>query len=348
MVLITGGAGYIGSHTVVELLNNNYEVVIVDNFCNSSILVLDRIRKITNKEFKFYKKDVTDKDSLKIVFEENKIESIIHFASLKAVGESIEKPLKYYKNNLVGALVVFELMKEFNVNNFVFSSSATVYGKSEICPIRENYPLSTTNPYGATKLMIEDMMRDLSNADYNLNLAILRYFNPIGAHTSGIMGEDPAGIPNNLMPYITKVAIGQLSELNIFGDDYDTPDGTGVRDYIHVVDLARGHLAALKKLEEKPGLVTYNLGRGQGYSVLDLIKAFEKVNHIEIPYKIINRRPGDIDMCYADSSKAYKELGWKAEFGIERMCEDSWRWQNNNPKGYEENYELSGRITSEI
>lgn len=348
MVLVTGGAGYIGSHTVVELLNKNYDVVIVDNLCNSSILVLDRIRKITNKEFKFYNIDVTNKDLFKKVFEENDIDSIIHFAALKAVGESVQKPLKYYKNNLVGALVLFDLMKEFNVNNLVFSSSATVYGKPDYCPIREDFPLSTTNPYGATKLMIEDIMRDLSKANHDLNLAILRYFNPIGSHISGIIGEDPKGIPNNLMPYITKVAVGELKQLNVFGKDYDTPDGTGVRDYIHVVDLAKGHLAALKKLEEKPGLVTYNLGTGQGYSVLDLVNSFEKVNNIEIPYNIVDRRPGDIDMCYADPTKAYEELGWKAEFGIERMCEDSWRWQINNPKGYEENCELLDLITSEI
>lgn len=348
MVLVTGGAGYIGSHTVVELLNENYEVVIVDNLCNSDKLVLDRIRKITNKEFKFYNIDVTDKNSLKTVFEENDIDSIIHFAALKAVGESVEKPLEYYKNNLIGALVVFELMKRFNVNNFVFSSSATVYGKPEYCPIKEDFPLSTTNPYGTTKLMIEDMMRDLSKANEDLNLAILRYFNPIGAHISGMIGENPSGTPNNLMPYITKVAVGQLKELSVFGDDYDTHDGTGVRDYIHVVDLAKGHLEALKKLKEKPGLVTYNLGTGQGYSVLDLVNSFEKANSIEIPYKITDRRPGDIDMCYADPTKAYEELGWKAEFGIERMCEDSWRWQSNNPKGYEEKDELLDMITSKI
>ena len=324
MILVTGGMGYIGSHTVVELLNSNYEVVVVDNLSNSSILVKDRIKKITNKDFKFYNVDVTDKESLKKVFEENKIDSIIHFAAFKAVGESVEKPLEYYENNLVGALVVFELMKEFNVNNFVFSSSATVYGKPKSCPIKEDFSLSTTNPYGATKLMIEDIMRDLSKADKNLNLVILRYFNPIGAHESGLIGEEPKGIPNNLMPYITKVAVGQLNELSVFGDDYDTKDGTGVRDYIHVVDLAKGHVASIKKLEENPGLLTYNLGTGEGYSVLDLVKAFEKVNNIKIPYKIIDRRPGDIDMCYADPTKAFDELGWKAEFGIERMCEDSW------------------------
>ena len=339
MILVTGGMGYIGSHTVVELLNSNYEVVVVDNLSNSSILVKDRIKKITNKDFKFYNVDVTDKESLKKVFEENKIDSIIHFAAFKAVGESVEKPLEYYENNLVGALVVFELMKEFNVNNFVFSSSATVYGKPKSCPIKEDFSLSTTNPYGATKLMIEDIMRDLSKADKNLNLVILRYFNPIGAHESGLIGEEPKGIPNNLMPYITKVAVGQLNELSVFGDDYDTKDGTGVRDYIHVVDLAKGHVASIKKLEENPGLLTYNLGTGEGYSVLDLVKAFEKVNNIKIPYKIIDRRPGDIGMCYADPTKAFDELGWKAEFGIERMCEDSWTWQSNNPNGYEE-YEL--------
>ena len=339
MILVTGGMGYIGSHTVVELLNLNYEVVVVDNLSNSSILVKDRIKKITNKDFKFYNVDVTDKESLKKVFEENKIDSIIHFAAFKAVGESVEKPLEYYENNLVGALVVFELMKEFNVNNFVFSSSATVYGKPKSCPIKEDFSLSTTNPYGATKLMIEDIMRDLSKADKNLNLVILRYFNPIGAQESGLIGEEPKGIPNNLMPYITKVAVGQLNELSVFGDDYDTKDGTGVRDYIHVVDLAKGHVASIKKLEENPGLLTYNLGTGEGYSVLDLVKAFEKVNNIKIPYKIIDRRPGDIDMCYADPTKAFDELGWKAEFGIERMCEDSWTWQSNNPNGYEE-YEL--------
>ena len=339
MILVTGGMGYIGSHTVVELLNLNYEVVVVDNLSNSSILVKDRIKKITNKDFKFYNVDVTDKESLKKVFEENKIDSIIHFAAFKAVGESVEKPLEYYENNLVGALVVFELMKEFNVNNFVFSSSATVYGKPKSCPIKEDFSLSTTNPYGATKLMIEDIMRDLSKADKNLNLVILRYFNPIGAHESGLIGEEPKGIPNNLMPYITKVAVGQLNELSVFGDDYDTKDGTGVRDYIHVVDLAKGHVASIKKLEENPGLLTYNLGTGEGYSVLDLVKAFEKVNNIKIPYKIIDRRPGDIDMCYADPTKAFDELGWKAELGIERMCEDSWTWQSNNPNGYEE-YEL--------
>lgn len=334
MILVTGGMGYIGSHTVVELLNLNYEVVVVDNLSNSSILVKDRIKKITNKDFKFYNVDVTDKESLKKVFEENKIDSIIHFAAFKAVGESVEKPLEYYENNLVGALVVFELMKEFNVNNFVFSSSATVYGKPKSCPIKEDFSLSTTNPYGATKLMIEDIMRDLSKADKNLNLVILRYFNPIGAHESGLIGEDPNDIPNNLMPYVSQVAVGKLKELSVFGDDYNTPDGTGVRDYIHVVDLANGHLKALDKLESLPGLVTYNLGTGNGYSVLDMVNAFSKASGREVAYKIVDRRPGDVAMCYANPKKANKELEWEAKFGIEEMCQDAWRWQSNNPNGY--------------
>lgn len=334
MILVTGGMGYIGSHTVVELLNLNYEVVVVDNLSNSSILVKDRIKKITNKDFKFYNVDVTDKESLKKVFEENKIDSIIHFAAFKAVGESVEKPLEYYENNLVGALVVFELMKEFNVNNFVFSSSATVYGKPKSCPIKEDFSLSTTNPYGATKLMIEDIMRDLSKADKNLNLVILRYFNPIGAHESGLIGEDPNDIPNNLMPYVSQVAVGKLKELSVFGDDYNTHDGTGVRDYIHVVDLANGHLKALDKLEGLPGLVTYNLGTGNGYSVLDMVNAFSKASGREVAYKIVDRRPGDVAMCYANPKKANKELGWEAKFGIEEMCQDAWRWQSNNPNGY--------------
>ena len=334
MILVTGGMGYIGSHTVVELLNSNYEVVVVDNLSNSSILVKDRIKKITNKDFKFYNVDVTDKESLKKVFEENKIDSIIHFAAFKAVGESVEKPLEYYENNLVGALVVFELMKEFNVNNFVFSSSATVYGKPKSCPIKEDFSLSTTNPYGATKLMIEDIMRDLSKADKNLNLVILRYFNPLGAHESGLIGEDPNDIPNNLMPYVSQVAVGKLKELSVFGDDYNTHDGTGVRDYIHVVDLANGHLKALDKLEGLPGLVTYNLGTGNGYSVLDMVNAFSKASGREVAYKIVDRRPGDVAMCYANPKKANKELGWEAKFGIEEMCQDAWRWQSNNPNGY--------------
>lgn len=330
MILVTGGMGYIGSHTVVELLNLNYEVVVVDNLSNSSILVKDRIKKITNKDFKFYNVDVTDKESLKKVFEENKIDSIIHFAAFKAVGESVEKPLEYYENNLVGALVVFELMKEFNVNNFVFSSSATVYGKPKSCPIKEDFSLSTTNPYGATKLMIEDIMRDLSKADKNLNLVILRYFNPIGAHESGLIGEVPNGIPNNIMPYIMRVAKGKYEKLTIFGDDYPTKDGTGIRDYIHVVDLSKGHLKALDKIRKETGVKIYNLGTGNGYSVLELVKTFEKVNNVKVNYVIGARRAGDIPACYADASKAEKELGWKAEKGIEEMCKDGWNFINNN------------------
>ena len=334
-VLVTGGAGYIGSHTVLELLNLDKEVIIVDNFSNSNPIVLDRIKEISNKEFKFYNIDTTNSKELEIVFKENSIDSVIHFAAYKAVGESVEKPLEYYSNNIINTLTVLNLMKKYNVKNFVFSSSATVYGDPHTCPITEDFPLSTTNPYGATKLMIEDMLRDIAKADPSFNIAILRYFNPVGAHSSGLIGEDPNGIPNNLMPYITKVAVGKLKELSVFGNDYNTHDGTGVRDYIHVVDLAKGHIKALDKLSTNCGLVTYNLGTGNGYSVLDMIKAFSKASGQEIPYKIVDRRPGDVAMCYADPTKANNELGWKAEFGIDRMCEDSWRWQSNNPNGYE-------------
>lgn len=334
-VLVTGGAGYIGSHTVIELLEDNKDVIIVDNFCNSNPIVLDRIRMISGKDFKFYKVDITNGDELEVVFKENNIDSVIHFAALKAVGESVAKPLEYYTNNLVNTLTLLNLMRKYNVKKFVFSSSATVYGDPHTCPITEDFPLSTTNPYGATKLMIEDMLRDIAKADPSFNIAILRYFNPVGAHKSGIIGEEPNGIPNNLMPYITKVAVGKLKELSVFGDDYNTHDGTGVRDYIHVVDLAKGHIKALAKLDENCGLVAYNLGTGNGYSVLDMVKAFSKASGREIPYKIVDRRPGDIAMCYANPAKANVELGWKAEFGIKEMCEDSWRWQSNNPNGYE-------------
>ena len=334
-ILITGGAGYIGSHTVVELLNLNKNVIIVDNFSNSNPIVLDRIKEITNKDFKLYEVDTTNEEELEIVFKENNIDSVIHFAAYKAVGESVEKPLEYYSNNIINTLTVLNLMKKYNVKNFVFSSSATVYGDPHTCPITEDFPLSTTNPYGSTKLMIEDMLRDIAKADPSFNIAILRYFNPVGAHESGLIGEEPNGIPNNLMPYITKVAVGKLKELSIFGNDYNTHDGTGVRDYIHVVDLAKGHIKALEKLKTNCGLVTYNLGTGNGYSVLDMVKAFSKASGQEIPYKIVDRRPGDVAMCYADPTKANNELGWKAEFGIDRMCEDSWRWQSNNPNGYE-------------
>ena len=290
--------------------------------------------KLSGKTPKFYEIDINDKEKMEVVFKENEIDSIVHFAALKAVGESVEKPVEYYLNNIGNTLVLFELMKKYNVKNFVFSSSATVYGNPERLPIDEDCSLSVTNPYGRTKLMIEDMLRDICLADENLNVAILRYFNPIGAHKSGKIGEEPSGIPNNIMPYITKVAVGQLPHLNIFGDDYNTQDGTGVRDYIHVLDLANGHVKALEKLSENPGLVTYNLGTGRGYSVLDLVKAFSKASGREIPYKMADRRPGDIAACYANPEKAEKELGWKAKYGIDEMCEDSWRWQSQNPTGY--------------
>ena len=333
-VLVTGGAGYIGSHTTIELIEAGHEVIIVDDFSNSNPVVIERIEELSGKKVKFYEIDITDKEKLEAVFKENKIDSVIHFAAYKAVGESVEKPLEYYINNLTSTLVVLDLMREYGVKKFVFSSSATVYGDPVKNPILEDFDLSVTNPYGRTKLMIEDMLRDICKADKSLDVVILRYFNPVGAHKSGRIGEEPNGIPNNLMPYITKVAIGSLKELNVFGDDYPTHDGTGVRDYIHVVDLARGHVKALDKLSENPGLVTYNLGTGNGYSVLDLVKAFSKVSNREIPYKIVERRAGDIAMCYADPSKAEKELGWKAEYGIDDMCQDSWRWQSQNPNGY--------------
>lgn len=344
-ILVTGGAGYIGSHTVVELLNLDKEVIIVDNFSNSNPIVLDRIKEITNKEFKFYNIDTTNIEELEIVFKENRIDSVIHFAAYKAVGESVEKPLEYYSNNIINSLNVLNLMKKYNVKNFVFSSSATVYGDPHTCPITEDFPLSTTNPYGATKLMIEDMLRDIAKADSSFNIAILRYFNPVGAHSSGLIGEDPNDIPNNLMPYVSQVAVGKLKELNVFGNDYNTPDGTGVRDYIHVVDLAKGHIKALDKLKTNCGLVTYNLGTGNGYSVLYIVNAFSKASGQDVPYKIVARRPGDVAMCYADPTKANVELGWKAEYGIKEMCEDTWRWQSNNPNGYETKEELV--LTSE-
>ena len=333
-VLVTGGSGYIGSHTTIELLDAGHDVIIVDNFSNSSPIVLDRIKLISQREFKFYEVDITDREKLEVVFEEHEIDALIHFASLTAVGESVAKPLEYYMNNITSSLVLFDLMRKYGVKKFVFSSSATVYGDPEMCPILEDFPLSVTNPYGRTKLMIEDILRDMCLADKSLDVAILRYFNPIGAHKSGLIGEEPEGIPNNIMPYITKVAIGSLPHLNVFGDDYDTLDGTGVRDYIHVVDLAEGHVKALEKLNENPGLLTYNLGTGNGYSVLQLVNAFSKASEKIIPYVITDRRPGDIAMCYADPSKAERELGWKAKYGIDEMCQDSWRWQSKNPNGY--------------
>lgn len=334
-VLVAGGAGYIGSHTAIELLESGYEVVIVDNLSNSNSIVVDRISELSGKQVKFYNIDITNKNEMHIVFKENNIESIIHFAALKAVGESVEKPIEYYSNNLISTLNLFELMREYGVKKFVFSSSATVYGDPHTCPILEDFPLSVTNPYGRTKLMIEQMLVDISKADESLDIALLRYFNPVGAHKSGRIGEEPNGIPSNLMPYITKIAVGKLKELSVYGNDYPTHDGTGVRDYIHVLDLAAGHVKALQKLEENPGLVVYNLGTGKGYSVLDFVKAFSKASGKEIPYKIVGRRAGDVAMCYADSSKAEKELGWKAKYELEEMCQDSWRWQSMNPNGYE-------------
>ena len=325
-VLVTGGLGFIGSHTCVELLNANYDVVIVDNLSNSSIDVLDKIEEITSKKPKFYEYDVCDKEKIEEIFKENKIDAVIHFAGYKAVGESVSEPLKYYRNNLDSTLTLLEVMKEANCHNFVFSSSATVYGTPKELPIKEDFPLSTTNPYGTTKLMIERILQDVSYADKDLSIIVLRYFNPIGAHKTGLLGEKPNGIPNNLMPYIVRVADKELPILSVFGDDYDTPDGTGVRDYIHVVDLAKGHLKALEKVVNFKGIDYYNLGTGKGYSVLDLVKTFEKVNNVKVPYKIVERRPGDIAACYADPTKAYEELGFKAEYGIEDMCKDSYNF----------------------
>lgn len=335
-ILVTGGAGYIGSHTLVELLERGYEVVVVDNLSNSSRESLKRVEKISNKSVTFYEVDLLDKERLEEVFQCEKIDAVIHFAGLKAVGESVAKPIEYYHNNITGTLILCEIMNKYKVKNLVFSSSATVYGKSEQVPIVEDSPLSTTNPYGSTKLMLEQILKDLQISDPEWNIIILRYFNPIGAHSSGIIGEDPKGIPNNLVPYITKVIVGKLPEVNVFGNDYDTPDGTGVRDYIHVVDLSIGHVKALEKLNEKKGYLVYNLGTGTGYSVLDIIKSFEKVIGRSIPYKICDRRPGDIAISYADASKAKEELGFVATKDLLDMCEDSIRWQLNNPNGYGE------------
>lgn len=332
-ILVTGGLGYIGSHTCVELLDAGYDIVVVDNLYNSDISVKDRIEKITGKTFKFYENDVCDEEALEKIFSENKIDAVIHFAAYKAVGESVKLPLNYYENNLTSTIKLCKVMKRHKVNAFVFSSSATVYGSPKTLPIKEDFPLSTTNPYGSTKLYNEGILKDVSISDDKFSVIILRYFNPIGAHSSGILGEDPKGIPNNLMPYIVKVAAGELECLNVFGNDYNTHDGTGVRDYIHVVDLAKGHLKAIEKAMEEPGVKYYNLGTGTGYSVLDLVTTYEKVNSVKVPYKIVGRRPGDIDACYADPTKAYEELGWKAELGIEEMCRDSYLYQENFKKG---------------
>ena len=327
-ILVTGGAGYIGSHTVVELQNAGYDVVVLDNLSNASEKALDRVSKITGKPVKFYKADILDRDALNDIFDKETIESCIHFAGLKAVGESVVKPWEYYENNIAGTLTLIDVMRKHNVKNIIFSSSATVYGDPAQIPITEECPKGQcTNPYGWTKSMLEQVLTDIQKADPEWNVMLLRYFNPIG--------ENPNGIPNNLMPYITQVAVGKLKELGVFGNDYDTPDGTGVRDYIHVVDLAKGHVKALKKIEENPGLAIYNLGTGKGYSVLDIVKNFEAATGVKIPYVIKPRRAGDIATCYCDASKAEKELGWKAENGIREMCEDSWRWQSNNPQGYE-------------
>ena len=330
-ILVTGGAGYIGSHTVVELLNSGREVVIIDNFSNSKKEVLDKIREITKKDFKFYEINYLDRKALEKVFEENKIEAVLNFAGYKAVGESVQKPLEYYENNISGAIVLLETMKKYNVKKFIFSSSATVYGEPEKIPITEDCKIGgTTNPYGTTKLFIEQILQDLYKSDNSWDIAILRYFNPVGAHESGLIGEEPQGIPNNLMPYVARVASGELKELSVFGNDYDTPDGTGVRDYIHVVDLAKGHIKALEKIDkEEKGLYIYNLGTGTGYSVLDMVKAFEQATGKKVPYKIAPRRPGDIATCYADPKKAKEELGWVAEKNLEDMCKDSWNYIQN-------------------
>lgn len=335
-ILVTGGAGYIGSHACVELLNAGYEVVVLDNLSNSKEEALRRVQEITGKSLKFYKADLLDTEALDTIFKQESIDAVMHFAGLKAVGESVSIPLRYYHNNITGTLLLCEAMQKYGVKNMVFSSSATVYGDPSRVPITEDFPLSATNPYGHTKLMIEQILRDLYISDNSFNIAILRYFNPVGAHKSGLIGEDPKGIPNNLVPYITQVAAGKLDELKVFGNDYPTPDGTGVRDYIHVVDLVLGHLKALDKLMTNPGVVTYNLGTGKGYSVLEMVNAFIKVTGKPIPYRIVDRRPGDIASCYADPSKANKELGWKATRGLEEMCQDAWRWQSNNPNGYED------------
>ena len=333
-ILVTGGAGYIGSHTVVELLESGYDVCVVDNLCNSCEESLKRAAKITGKETAFYNADIRDGAALDVIFEKERPQAVIHFAGLKAVGESVAKPLLYYENNLSGSITLFDSMVKAGCKNIVFSSSATVYGKPKSVPIREDFETSFTNPYGQTKLVIEDMLKAVYKADDSWNIILLRYFNPIGAHESGLIGEDPKGIPNNLLPYVAQVAAGRLEKVNVFGNDYDTPDGTGVRDYIHVVDLAKGHIKALEKIKEDPGLRTYNLGTGTGYSVLQIIEAFKEASGRDIPYSIGPRRAGDIDMCYADPSLAYEELGWKAHYGIEKMCADAWRWQSENPDGY--------------
>lgn len=333
-ILVTGGAGYIGSHTAVELLNAGYEVVIADNLVNSKREAVRRIATITGRQPAFHEIDLCDRAALERVFDAHPITAAIHFAALKAVGESVAKPIEYYRNNLDSLLVLAQVMRERNLKQLVFSSSATVYGVPERSPIDESFPLLATNPYGQTKLMAEQILRDLQTADASWRIATLRYFNPVGAHESGLIGEDPSGVPNNLMPYVAQVAVGKLEKLRVFGNDYPTPDGTGVRDYIHVVDLARGHLAALDALQRHDASFTVNLGTGRGYSVLELVRAFEKASGRPVPYEVVARRPGDVAECYANPARATELLGWQAEYDIERMCKDNWRWQSNNPQGY--------------
>jgi UDP-glucose 4-epimerase len=334
-ILVTGGAGYIGSHTCLELLRARHEVIVVDNLVNSREESLRRVQELTGKSLRFHKVDLLDRKALDAVFESSSIDAVIHFAGLKAVGESVTIPLRYYYNNVTGTLTLCEVLKKHNIRNLVFSSSAAVYGDPHKVPITEDFPLSPTNPYGRAKLMIEEILRDIHRADEAWNIALLRYFNAVGAHSSGRIGEDPNGVPDNLVPYIAQVAVGKLPELLVFGDDYPTRDGTGIRDYVHVVDLALGHLKALDELASNPGVVTYNLGTGQGYTVLEVVAAFEKASGKKIPYKIIGRRPGDIASCYADPTRAKTELDWSADRGIDEMCADVWRWQSNNPNGYE-------------
>lgn len=333
-VLVTGGAGYIGSHTVIELLNQGQEVVVIDNLSNSHKVALDRVQVITDKQIQFFDADIRDKVALREVFRQVSIDSVIHFAGLKAVGESVEHPLRYYENNVYGTLALLDVMKEFHVFKLVFSSSATVYGDPDEVPIKESAKLQATNPYGQSKLMIEDILRDVAASDERWVFTLLRYFNPVGAHASGLIGEDPQGIPNNLMPFISQVAVGRLEKLSVFGNDYPTKDGTGVRDYIHVVDLAKGHLLALQKLTSQKGCVAINLGTGEGYSVIEMVEAFEKASKRNVPYQIVDRRPGDIASCYADATFAEDYLGFKAELGVEQMAIDTWHWQSRNPKGY--------------
>ena len=336
-ILVTGGAGYIGSHTVVELQNAGYEVVVMDNLSNSSKKSLERVEKITGKPVAFYQADILDRAATEEIFEKENIEAVIHFAGLKAVGESVKKPWEYYNNNINGTLVLLDVMRKHNVKNIIFSSSSTVYGTPAIVPVTEETPKGEcTNPYGWTKSMLEQILTDIQKADPEWNVILLSYFNPIGAHKSGTIGENPNGIPNNLMPYITQVAVGKLPELGVFGDDYPTADGTCIRDYIHVLDLADGHVKALKKVWEKAGLCIYNLGTGNGYSVFEVIKNFEEATGVKIPYSVKPRRAGDIPENFANATKAYEEIGWKARYGIKEMCEDSWRWQSKNPNGYEE------------